>query len=104
MLSRMKGPALPVSLSPMNSLLSCPQGVAGWLCRQVIPCSHSHPSPENKKALLLLAGLFVLISAWRCPTFTWQLPHYHRRKAFSLLSSRWIQVVPTRYSHQAKPV
>lgn len=30
-----------------------------------------------------------------------EAPHYHRRKAFSLLSSGWIQVVPARYGHQA---
>ena len=30
-----------------------------------------------------------------------ETPHYHRRYAFSLLSSEWIQVVPTRYGRQA---
>ena len=28
-------------------------------------------------------------------------PHYHRRRALSLLSSKWIQVVQTRYGRQA---
>ena len=30
-----------------------------------------------------------------------EAPHYHRRYVFSLLSSEWIQVVPTRYCRQA---
>ena len=30
-----------------------------------------------------------------------ETPHYHRRRAASLLSSRWIQVVQTRYGRQA---
>ena len=30
-----------------------------------------------------------------------ETPHYHRRRALSLLSSRWIQVVQTRYGRQA---
>ena len=42
----------------------------------------------------------LLFNAWQCPTFTWDLPHYHRRKVVSLLSSGWIQVVPTRYCRQ----
>ena len=29
-----------------------------------------------------------------------ETPHYHRRKAVSLLSSAWNQVVPTRYVRQ----
>ena len=31
-------------------------------------------------------------------------PHYHRRNCVSLLSSKWSQVVPQRYCHQAKTV
>ncbi len=45
-----------------------------------------------------------VLKAWQFPTFTWRLPHYHRRKAVSLPSSRWNRVVPTRYGHQAKLV
>ena len=30
-----------------------------------------------------------------------ETPHYHRRRAVSLLSSAWDQVVPTRYDRQA---
>ena len=30
-----------------------------------------------------------------------ETPHYHRRYAFSLLSSEWGQVVPARYGRQA---
>lgn len=30
-----------------------------------------------------------------------EAPHYHRRWAFSLLSSEWDQVVPARYGRQA---
>lgn len=31
-----------------------------------------------------------------------ETPHYHRRRAVSLLSSEWDQVVPARYGRQAK--
>lgn len=30
------------------------------------------------------------------------MPHYHRRRSVSLLSSGWDQVVPDRYGRQAK--
>ena len=30
------------------------------------------------------------------------MPHYHRRRPVSLLSSGWDQVVPSRYSRQTK--
>ena len=30
-----------------------------------------------------------------------ETPHYHRRCTFSLLSSKWYQVVQVLYSHQA---
>ena len=42
-----------------------------------------------------------MLKAWQCPTFTWDLPHYHRRRAVSLPSSEWDRVVHTRYSRQA---
>ena len=29
-----------------------------------------------------------------------EAPHYHRRSSVSLLSSGWVQVVPTRYGRQ----
>ena len=48
-----------------------------------------------------MSGLSTLLGAWRCSTFTWANPHYHRRCFVSLLSSAWGQVVPKRYSHQA---
>ena len=31
-----------------------------------------------------------------------ETPHYHRRRDVSLLSSEWVQVVPSRYDRQAK--
>jgi hypothetical protein len=53
----------------------------------------------TKKAPTLLR-LFLLVRSWRCPTLTWELPHYHRRCHISLLSSRWVQVVLWLYCHQ----
>ena len=46
-------------------------------------------------------GVFTF-KAWQWPTLTWEPPHYHRRWAVSLPSSRWDRVVHARYGRQAK--
>ncbi len=61
------------------------------------PFGHSGTPPKEKTQITL--GL--ILGAWRCPTLTWELPHYHRRNCVSLLSSAWIQVVPQCYCRQA---
>ena len=56
----------------------------------------------NEKTPPCLAGRGSFqYKAWRRPTLTWDLPHYHRRWRFSLLSSGWDQVVQRLYDRQA---
>ncbi len=55
--------------SPLNA--NAPAGTVGAGWGGVSPAQSTKPSSCELD--------FVLSGVWRCPTFTWRMPHYHRR-------------------------